>query len=115
MQKLDDHHVIVAEAHTGIVSTLGIPELRTKQFYGGNGPTLQYLNMPYDAVERYGKLVILSTFQSRIIVLNKSDMHVIHDFVPQTSDWSDTYRATRAGSIDQSDLRATFQRGLQHL
>ena len=109
VQKLDDHHVIVADAHTGIVSTLGIPELRTKQFYGGNSPTLQYLNMPYDAPERYGKLVILSTFRSRIIVLNKSDMHVIHDFVPQTSDWSDTYRATRAGSIDQSDLRATFQ------
>jgi hypothetical protein len=63
-----DHELIVADAQTGIIGLIDINSMTVKRHFGGNGPGFRYLNMPYTAIRNGDSILIISTFQERILV-----------------------------------------------
>lgn len=67
---LGDGELIVADAHTGFLTVLGVRSLKQRRRYGGNGPTHRWFNMPYAAVPSSFGVLIVSTFQDRLVVFD---------------------------------------------
>lgn len=103
--------ILLSDAQTGLLSTLSPTTLEHTSVFGGNGPTLKFLNMPYSAIAGHDKLVILSTFQTRIVVLEPQSLDVIKDFVLPGQDWSYVGELVRNGIVRDDDLHETFRRG----
>lgn len=84
----DENHIIVSDAHTGYISIINIDTLKIERSFGDNGPTYKYLNMPYCTIHHNGKLLTVSTFQSRILVTRPEDFGVEKSFVFHKEGWS---------------------------
>jgi hypothetical protein len=69
------------------------------------------MNMPYTAVAKYNRLAILSTFQSRIVVVEPRSLTLIKDFVPPGQDWSYVEKLLRDGTLAIDDISETFRHG----
>ncbi|MDQ7823590.1 MAG: hypothetical protein RDV48_12395 [Candidatus Eremiobacteraeota bacterium] len=64
--------LIVSDAHNGFVTVVNRRSLKVERYFGGNGPSFRFFNMPYCAIENRGKLIVLSTFQKRILTGDSS-------------------------------------------
>lgn len=68
--------LIVSDAHNGIVYLIDRRTLKARKYFGGNGPTFNYFNMPYCAIVHNGEIVILSTYQRRILFGDRSSFRI---------------------------------------
>jgi lactonase family protein with 7-bladed beta-propeller len=111
VQPVGEDRVILSDAHTGFISIFSTSSLENEGFFGGNGPTLHFFNMPYAAISKHGKIAVLSTFQGRITILDLARMSVLKDFVPQGSDWSHIHPLIQSGQIKEEDIKPTYRLG----
>lgn len=84
----DKGRVVVSDAHTGFVSIFNSDTLSYVTHFGGNGPSYRFFNMPYFAMADDESLIILSTFQKRVLILDKHSRVLIKHFTENPSDWS---------------------------
>lgn len=84
---LSSETIIVSDAHTGLIYTVGTKDLNVKAYFGGNGPTFKYLNMPYSVFTKNHEMIIASTFQSRIIVGNSDTLRFHTSFITRKGSW----------------------------
>ena len=111
VQPVGEDRVILSDAHTGFVSEFSVDSLENEGFYGGNGPTLRFLNMPYAAIAKHDKIAVLSTFQGRIIILDRARLSVLKDFVTYDRDWSHIHPMIQSGQIKEEDIKPTYMLG----
>jgi hypothetical protein len=82
-----DGELVLSDAHTGFIYIIGTGDLKVKKYFGGNGPTFKYLNMPYCVLIHQEKIIILSTFQERLIMGNKESFKIDRVVASDRSDW----------------------------
>jgi hypothetical protein len=85
--------LIVSDAHTGFISIMEKHSLKVKKYFGGNGPTYHFLNMPYSAITDGNRLIVISTFQGRILIGDKKSCLFERALVPCRDAW--VYARTR--------------------
>lgn len=91
----DKGTVVVSDAHTGLVSIFRVEDLSYVSHFGGNGPSYQFFNMPYSVIADESTVYILSTFQKRILLLDKDGLSLIRHFAARAADW-ESLRPRRA-------------------
>ena len=84
---LKEDKLIIADARTGYILIAQTEPLNIIQFFGGNGPTYKFLNMPYGIYTDENYVVILSTFQNRIIFLDKDSLKPVEHFSLHPDNW----------------------------
>jgi DNA-binding beta-propeller fold protein YncE len=67
VQHLSNGMIGVSDAHTGRVYIIDPETLSVQAWFGGNGPGVGALNMPYGFSERAGKVLVASTYGNRLI------------------------------------------------
>ncbi|MCC5664227.1 beta-propeller fold lactonase family protein [Nostoc sp. CHAB 5784] len=87
-----ENYLVVSDAHTGLISILDRQKLKLVKYFGGNGPTYKYFNMPYSAIVDNNKhnLIILSTFQKRIVFINLNSDET-KNYVISNINWNSLY------------------------
>lgn len=80
--------LMLSDAHTGLVYLIDVETLSIRKCFGGNGPTLQYFNMPYGVSVSNDLVIVLSTLQGRIVELDKKNFQVVKTIInPQYGTW----------------------------
>jgi len=79
--------LLLSDAHTGYVYCIDRRSLKIRRFFGGNGPTFRYLNMPYAAIVHGERLIVLSTFQGRLIVMDRKSFRVTDMVATDSKSW----------------------------
>jgi len=67
----DDKSIAITDAHTGMISVVDARTLSVTRTFGGNGPGLDGLNMPYAISVEGENVLVTNTFGSRIVAFNK--------------------------------------------
>lgn len=62
--------VLVADAHTGLLTVIGADDFSVKHAFGGNGPGRTGFNMPYSAIASGGSLWVTSTYGGRLFKID---------------------------------------------
>jgi len=87
VQEYSPDELILSDAHTGYVYLVDRATLKVKRYFGGNGPTFHFLNMPYAAVVCNDELVIASTYQRRLLTGNRRDFRFRRSYMIQPERW----------------------------
>jgi len=87
VQQYPPDELILSDAHTGYVYLVDRATLKVKRYFGGNGPTFRFLNMPYTAVVCGDELLIASTYQRRLLIGSRRDFRFRCSFMIQPERW----------------------------
>lgn len=86
-----DGRLYVSDAHTGRISIIRLSDLSVEKYFGANGPGWNRFNMPYALSVADGRLLIGSTFQSRVLELDIKTETVVSDTVFRRAGWDASY------------------------
>ncbi|MGN8549060.1 hypothetical protein ACQPTN_32065 [Bradyrhizobium sp. 13971] len=68
----DDKSLIVSDAHTGMLTVVDAEKLEPIRQFGGNGPGITNLNMPYGTLVEGPEVLVTDTFRTRIVAFDKA-------------------------------------------
>ena len=82
---LGNGRLAVSDAHTGRISILNDQTLGVQSWFGANGPGWRFLNMPYAVVKDGMYMLLLSTYQNRLIKINLANFKVVDSWIFSTT------------------------------
>jgi hypothetical protein len=83
----DDKSIAVTDAHTGMVSVVDADSLTVSRRFGGNGPGLMGLNMPYGIFADRGSVLLTNTFGAKISEFDRMTGDIKSVWMPR-AEWS---------------------------
>jgi hypothetical protein len=89
---VSDKQLIVSDAQTGFISILDRRNLKVVKYFGGNGPTYKYFNMPYATILHKNYLIITSTYQNRIAFIDLRGGNRVENYIFNNTDWNYIYK-----------------------
>jgi hypothetical protein len=78
--------IVVADAHTGMLTVLGTGDLAVKAHWGGNGPAR--FNMPYGVEWRDGTIWVASAFNRSVVALGALSWHAAKRYSADKNAWA---------------------------
>ncbi|MDQ7824701.1 MAG: beta-propeller fold lactonase family protein [Candidatus Eremiobacteraeota bacterium] len=84
---LSGKELLVCDAHTGALSRWEKNSLRARSASGHNGATYRFFNMPYSATLSGEQLLVVSTFQKRVVVLDRASFQATKQFILNGGGW----------------------------
>jgi hypothetical protein len=95
VQPFSPQELIISDAHTGFISIVDSLKLVVTKYFGGNGPSWRFLNMPYTAVTNGDELAVASTFQNRLLFGNSKRFSFDRTYACNARDWAYTEKDTQ--------------------
>ncbi len=89
---VSDKQLIVSDAQTGFISILDRRNLKVVKYFGGNGPTYKYFNLPYATILHKNYLIITSTYQNRIAFIDLRGGNRVENYIFNNTDWNYIYK-----------------------
>ncbi|MDQ7824714.1 MAG: beta-propeller fold lactonase family protein [Candidatus Eremiobacteraeota bacterium] len=90
VQPLSEDQLIVSDAHTGFIYFIDATMLKVSTYFGGNGPTYRFLNMPYTAIVNEEELVVASAFQNRLLCGDRKNLTIDRVYACNAKEWAYT-------------------------
>jgi DNA-binding beta-propeller fold protein YncE len=92
---LSDKQLIVSDAQTGFISILDRRNLKVVKYFGGNGSTYKYFNMPYATIVHKNILIVASTYQNRIAFIDLGGSNKVENYIFNNTDWNYLFKNTK--------------------